>query len=135
MLRIIFISAFFIMSFCSISALSQTYYYENEASIQNGVRSKITGGKYFTFSDNMKICYESDKDGYAKYGGNLRYTYVGTQDNKHIYESGMTVGFTNCVFSRLIFSNDFSRYNQSTYGLTTVGNRKESPTEAPVDFY
>lgn len=155
MKKILCILVLLYMSILSVSA--QTYCYKALFKVdKDGMREERKGYTYFTFANNMKTCYESDKYGNAKKTKlpapsyqtvtAKAYKYVGSSNGMWIYkEPDENFGFGHILYGKnyFYFSSDFSRLNEyypaSEYleEFTIVYEKTEEPSEyeAPKQMY
>lgn len=144
MKKLFIISALLLVGALSVSA--QTYCYKYVYAVSSdGVKSNRASSegfyRYVTFTNNMNICYLSDKDGF-KNGNKMVYT---KNDNGVIQYESETIKFptmsvrTGEVFK---FSSDLSRMNyRNPFNPSDreweVYERVAAPTEekAPTQLY
>jgi len=152
---------------CNSIAEAQTYYYKlkNKIYSKTGVKESYYGGGYITFTNNMNVCYESDKNGnmlsqfdysrkiiylqpvsmipaanlscdyICKYFSNENDMYVYT-----LYYSYWSIFPAQKIregYYYVCFSTDFDKINIDTGDYVIVGERATPPGQAsaPTQMY
>ncbi len=107
MKRVVFL---FTILFCTTFICSaQTYCFKAIESVQNGVKSKIYGGRYqyFTFQNGMNRFYISDANGYAG-SVPLIFNLISTPNGRYKFQQQGPMGPIGNFY---IFNSDFTRAN------------------------
>lgn len=128
----------FSVSFAQTRAYKYLYSVKDEVKI-SGSQSKGRI-RYFTFTDNMNMCYSTDKDGVYSGGYGLgAYRFIGKKDGVLVYKeqgSPLSAGpgmlYFSSDYKRLNWQSEYDNYIPETYGCLQVWEYVADPNSVDV---